>query len=85
MANKESTLGNKLTLREYLNERIGDESGKNLSVKFQATDNQTTPIYCVNLLWDGDEYYIAYTLTPEKAKADTLTKLSNIHTIYLPE
>lgn len=73
MANKNSNLGTQITLRGFLNEKINETTGLQITL----INDEPTPVYDVNVIWDGNDYYIAYTTEPDGA-ADTLQRVEDV-------
>ena len=72
MANKNSNLGTQVTLRGFLNEKINETTGLQITL-----NDKSTPVYDVNVIWDGNDYYIAYT-TESDGAADTLQRVEDV-------
>ena len=88
MANKVSNFADAKNLREYLNQifTTAQESQKTIYLAFLEGTNSTEVIcYNLDIVWDGDEYYVSYTTADSEMSARKLKRFNSIETWFIKD
>ena len=79
MANLSTSIGTAKTIREYLS---GYQNLSSIKITLNSVETQ---VYQVDVIWDGGQYYIAYSTSASATVADTICILDNVLPIKLTQ
>lgn len=86
MANKVANFADAKNLREYLNQLFTSAQTAQKTI-YLAFSESTTEVICYNLdiVWDGDEYYVSYTANDAESSERKLKRFNAIDTWFIKE
>lgn len=88
MANKVSNFADAKNLREYLNQLFTSAQSAQKTIYLAFTeDTGSTEVICYNLdiVWDGDEYYVSYTTGDSEETERKLRRFNSIETWFIKD